>query len=65
MPKPPRGAVAQRIKETLQLRTSYSVFETPEEYRVTFDGRPLGTILITVPLAPILPRIRGSDPTKF
>lgn len=30
----------------------YAVFETPDEYRVTFDGRPLGTIPITVPLAP-------------
>ena len=30
----------------------YAVFETPDEYRVTFDGRQLGTIPITVPLAP-------------
>ena len=29
----------------------YAVFQTPEEYRVMFNGRPLGTIPVVVPLA--------------
>lgn len=43
------GREGERIVEHYSF---YAVFETPEEYRVTFDGRPLGTIPITVPLAP-------------
>lgn len=43
------GREGERIVEHYSF---YAVFETPEEYRVTFDGRPLGTIPIIVPLAP-------------
>ena len=32
----------------------YAVFQTPEEYRVLFNGRPLGTIPIVAPLAPAM-----------
>ena len=30
----------------------YAVFQTPEEYRVLFNGRPLGAIPLVMPLAP-------------
>ena len=43
------GREGERIVEHYSF---YAVFETPEEYRVTFNGRPLGTIPITVPLVP-------------
>lgn len=43
------GREGERIVEHYSF---YAVFQTPDEYRVTFNGRPLGTIPIAVPLAP-------------
>lgn len=43
------GAAGERIVEHYSF---YAVFETPEEYRVVFGSRTLGTIPIVTPLAP-------------
>lgn len=43
------GAAGERIVEHYSF---YAVFETPDEYRVLFGSRTLGTIPIVTPLAP-------------
>ena len=43
------GRVGERIVEHYSF---YAVFHTPEEYRVVFSGRPLGTIPTVMPLVP-------------
>ena len=43
------GREGERVVEHYSF---YAVFQTPEEYRVLFSGRPLGTIPIVMPLAP-------------
>ena len=43
------GRVGERVVEHYGF---YAVFNTPDEYRVLFDGRPLGTIPTVMPLVP-------------
>lgn len=43
------GRIGERIVEHYSF---YAVFHAPEEYRVVFSGRPLGTIPIVMPLVP-------------
>ena len=43
------GRIGERVVEHYSF---YAVFHTPEEYRVLFSGRPLGTIPIVMPLVP-------------
>ena len=43
------GRVGERVVEHYSF---YAVFHTPEEYRVLFRGRPLGTIPTVMPLVP-------------
>ncbi len=43
------GRVGERVVEHYSF---YAVFNTPEEYRVLFGGRPLGTIPTVMPLVP-------------
>ena len=43
------GRVGERVVEHYSF---YAVFHTPEEYRVLFRGRPLGTIPTAMPIVP-------------
>ncbi len=43
------GRIGERVVEHYSF---YAVFHTPEEYRVLFRGRPLGTIPALMPLVP-------------
>lgn len=44
--------LGERGEKLVEHYTFYAAFQTPEEYRLEFEGRPLGTLPIDYPISP-------------